>query len=189
MVTSRGMTKALFLYIVSQCLEIGLVIINVRTTRLPSTRLLRHVLNIQWKQHFTNQVLYAGLPRVSERVKNRRLRLAGHCRRSNEAGTNVVLWKPKHGYTSPGRPAPDCATILSENTELWLGELNTTMNDRETWRSFIKGSGVLPMDDEDEQWGYDKVSGHCSITVAFQCPKIFHLVIGQKDKKMKQNDS
>jgi len=67
------------------------------------TRLLRQMLNIDWRQHITNEELYADLPRISETIKKCRLRLAGHCWRSNEAAANLILWKPQHGQKKPGR--------------------------------------------------------------------------------------
>jgi len=33
------------------------------------TRLLRHMLNINWRQHMMNKELYADLPRISETIK------------------------------------------------------------------------------------------------------------------------
>jgi len=32
--------------------------------------LLRHTLNINWRQHITNEELYADLPRISETIKS-----------------------------------------------------------------------------------------------------------------------
>ena len=43
------------------------------------TRMLRMALNISWKRHLTNRELYRGLPTVPEKIRKRRLRLAGHC--------------------------------------------------------------------------------------------------------------
>ena len=43
------------------------------------TRLLRFCLNVSWKDKWTNKKLYHGLPKVTEKIKARRLRLAGHC--------------------------------------------------------------------------------------------------------------
>ena len=43
------------------------------------TRLLRHALNINWRQHVTNIELYRNLPKISDTIRKRRLRLAGHC--------------------------------------------------------------------------------------------------------------
>jgi len=89
------------------------------------TRLLRQTLNINWIQHITNEELYADLTRISETIKERRFRLAGHCWRSNEAAANLVLWKPQHWQKKPGRPKLDYATLLSEDTGLNVVELGT----------------------------------------------------------------
>ena len=43
------------------------------------TRMLRMVLNISWKQHVTYEELYGDLPKLSCKIKERRLRLARHC--------------------------------------------------------------------------------------------------------------
>ena len=42
------------------------------------TRLLRITINISWKDKVTNTQLYRGLPNISEVIKQRRLRPAGH---------------------------------------------------------------------------------------------------------------
>ena len=46
------------------------------------TRLLRSAINISWKAHMTNERLYGDLPKVSDKIKKRRLQFAGHCLRS-----------------------------------------------------------------------------------------------------------
>ena len=43
------------------------------------TRLLRMASNISWKEKLTNDKLYRGMPKISEIIKQRRMRLAGHC--------------------------------------------------------------------------------------------------------------
>ena len=40
------------------------------------TRMLRTALHVHWRQHMNNQELYRSLPRVSETICARRLRLA-----------------------------------------------------------------------------------------------------------------
>ena len=40
--------------------------------------------NVHWQQHINNQELYGSLPRVSETIRARRFRSAGHCARHNE---------------------------------------------------------------------------------------------------------
>ena len=42
------------------------------------TRILRMALNISWKDKINNITLYNGLSRISEVIKERRLKLAGH---------------------------------------------------------------------------------------------------------------
>ena len=46
------------------------------------TRMLRTVLNIHWNQFLTNEQLYGGLPKLSDKIRRRRLTFVGHCRRS-----------------------------------------------------------------------------------------------------------
>ena len=62
------------------------------------TRTLRAVLNISRSTHVTNKILYEGIPRVSEKITGRRMRLAGHCQRHRELpASKLVLWEPLHG--------------------------------------------------------------------------------------------
>ena len=65
------------------------------------TRLHRHALNINWRQHLTNVDLCGDLPKISSVTQQRRIRPAGHCCRSVETVANLILWKPKYGYRNP----------------------------------------------------------------------------------------
>jgi hypothetical protein len=57
--------------------------------------MLRMVTNVTWRDKVKNEVLFANLPRVSEKIRERRLRLAGQCIRHNELEANdLVLWEP-----------------------------------------------------------------------------------------------
>ena len=48
-------------------------------------------INISWKDKFTNIQLYKGMPKISEVIKQRRLRLAGHCiRHTDELAYNLI---------------------------------------------------------------------------------------------------
>ena len=100
------------------------------------TRMLRMAVNVSWKNHLTNEQLYGDLQKVSTKVRQRRLRLAGHCvRHSEEEASKLVLWQPTEGRPSRGRrrvtyidnPLQD--TVM-ENTQ----ELRESMIDRERWR-------------------------------------------------------
>ena len=73
------------------------------------TRMLHAVLNISKNTHVTNKILYEGIPRVSEKVAARRMRLAGHCQRHQELpASRLVLWEPTHGHRSRGRTTHMC---------------------------------------------------------------------------------
>ena len=42
------------------------------------TRILRMALNINWQEHRSNIEVYGDLPRVTYKIQQRRMRLAGH---------------------------------------------------------------------------------------------------------------
>ena len=62
------------------------------------TRLLRMALNVNWREHVTNAQLYDSLPPISEKIQQRRMRIAGHCIRHPEClASELVLWKALDG--------------------------------------------------------------------------------------------
>ena len=64
------------------------------------------VKNANWWQSITKKVIYAGLPRISTTIGERRLRFSGHCWRStNEVVSDLVSCEPKHGKRSVGGQA------------------------------------------------------------------------------------
>ena len=68
------------------------------------TSLLRTVFNVSWSEHLTNRELYGNLPKVTDKIRERRLKLAGHCvRHSEEVASNLVLWQPSQGKPNRGR--------------------------------------------------------------------------------------
>ena len=62
------------------------------------TRMLRMVLGISWKDKVSNITLYYGnLPRLSNKLRSRRLKMAGHCIRHPELLTShLVLCMVEH---------------------------------------------------------------------------------------------
>ena len=65
------------------------------------TRMLRTVVKIDPHEHVTN--LYNGLPKLSDRVAARRMKLAGHCHRHRKFSLiKLVLWEPNDGRRHPG---------------------------------------------------------------------------------------
>ena len=84
------------------------------------TRLLRTVFNVNWKQHITNKELYGSLHKVSEKIRDRRLRFAGHCCRSTEEPISRLLlsclWRPKHWKRKAGRPTITYTDVRQQDT-------------------------------------------------------------------------
>ena len=84
----------------------------------------------------TNQQLYGDLQKISDKIKERRLRFAGHCcRRADEAVSRLLLWSPKHGKRKPGRPSLTYIDQLQLDTGLEATEVRTAMLDRSVWRA------------------------------------------------------
>ena len=100
------------------------------------TRMLRMALNVSWKDKWTNERLYGNLPPVSSKVRNRRMKLAGHCvRHPEEEASKLVLWQPTIGQARRGRRAVTYIDTLMRDTNLASAdELKTAMMDREGWR-------------------------------------------------------
>jgi hypothetical protein len=108
------------------------------------TRMLRMALNVSWEDHIRNVDLYDTLPRVTDKIRARRMRLAGHCVRHPElAASGLILWEPKHGTRSRGRPTATYVDTLKRDTGLSnTNEIRTLMEDRDQWRAAIRNSRV-----------------------------------------------
>ena len=60
--------------------------------------MLRTALNVSWSDLVANKDLYGHLPNVSSKIRERRMRAAGHfVRVKEEEASKVVLWQPQHG--------------------------------------------------------------------------------------------
>ena len=60
---------------------------------------------------------YGDLPKVSDKIKKRRLHFAGHCLRSSgQVVSDLVLWKPVHGKRGAGRPIMTYVDLLCVRT-------------------------------------------------------------------------
>ena len=107
------------------------------------TRMLRMALNInQYMMRITNSELYGNLPKVSSKVAQRRLRLAGHAQRHPELTLHsVLLWEPLHGRAGRGRPRQTYIDTLRADTGLQdTRDIANIMEHRERWRDIIHGS-------------------------------------------------
>ena len=100
--------------------------------------MLRAVLDLSWKQHPTKQRLYGSLPPISQTIKERRARFAGHCWRSKaEIISDVLLWAPKHGYNSQGGQSKNYINQLCEDADCHPDDLPDMMDDRAMWRERV----------------------------------------------------
>ena len=55
--------------------------------------ILRMVLNIHWTHYIKKEILYGTLERLSNKIRRRRLKFAGHClQREDEVVSDLVLW-------------------------------------------------------------------------------------------------
>ena len=96
------------------------------------TRMLTHAYDISWESHPTNKSLYGTLPRVSEKVRQRRLTLAGHVSRHEEPAGRLLLWSLS-AKKRIGRPFFTLKNIIEEETNLSGQDLLTAMADRQRW--------------------------------------------------------
>ncbi|XP_015753298.1 PREDICTED: uncharacterized protein LOC107333054 [Acropora digitifera] len=100
------------------------------------TRMLRTALGIHWSQHMTNEDLYGDRPKITDKIRPRRLKFAGHCRtQEDELVSKLVLWLPTHGQRKQGRPPLTYIDTLRQETGLEVDELDTCMQNRAVWRS------------------------------------------------------
>ena len=92
--------------------------------------------------HVTNEKLYAGLPKLSDKLRSRRLGIAGHCvRHHEEAARQTILWEPTHGKSRRGAPCMNYVTLLKKDTGLDnTHEIETVMLCRETWSEVARCS-------------------------------------------------
>ena len=92
--------------------------------------------NISWKEKLTNDTLYRGMPKISEIIKKRRMRLAGHCvNHPEEVAHNLILWTPKHSIRIRGRQSTTFIETIKHDCECEEVELRKLMMDREIWKS------------------------------------------------------
>ena len=88
------------------------------------------VKNVTWRQRITNEVLYAGLPRISTTIRESRLRFSGHCWRSkNEVVSSLVLCEPKHDKRSVGGQSSTFVDLLEADTGVPRDCLPAAMDD------------------------------------------------------------
>ena len=112
------------------------------------TRLLRSALNISWRDHVSNDILWC-TSKTSSKIRERRMRLAGHCvRYKEEEASKLVLWNPStRGRVNRGkRKTTYIDTLLKDTGFENENEIKTAMLDREGWKRRTHGvwAGARP---------------------------------------------
>ena len=113
------------------------------------TKLLRRVFNVRWRDHVSNTDLYGQLPLLSQTIRQRRLRFAGHCiRAENQPVTNLLFWSPSNGKRGQGAGIKTFPKLLREDTNLSSNqEIRCLMGNRLLWRQRVNNILVSSTDD------------------------------------------
>ena len=105
------------------------------------TRLLRRALNITWRSHTTNKVLYGNIPYITTTICKRRMKFAGHMQRhDDQPAHHLLFWTPPYGKRYRGRPFLTYPDVLRRDTKLSAVDLGVTMMDRDKWRAVVEDS-------------------------------------------------
>ena len=103
------------------------------------TRMLRAIFNKSWRDHPTNVELYGNIPPISKLIRERRVRFAGHCLRSEEEiVSKVLLWKSNRGKTNVGRPTKTYVDQLKVDVDLGIEDMTNAMKDRTVWKRIVE---------------------------------------------------
>ena len=100
--------------------------------------MIRVVENISWKDFVNNNTLYGDLPKVTDTLRVKRLRLAGHIWRGNEVVKELLFWEPTQGSRSRGRPAITYVDQLLSDTGLSKRDIQRGMDNREMYKRVMK---------------------------------------------------
>ena len=112
--------------------------------------LLCYALNISWKDKIPNIVLYEGISKISDRLRERRLKFAGHCFRcyqfTPQPIMDLILWRYKGKVARGASNRQTFIKLLCEDRGLSfkMSDIDTSitslkieMRNRATWRSIV----------------------------------------------------
>ena len=77
--------------------------------------------------------LYGHLPPITQTIRERQTRHAGHCWRSSKLISDMLLWAPTHGRTRPSRPTKTYIEQLCKDSGCHAEDLPRAMSDRGEW--------------------------------------------------------
>ena len=102
--------------------------------------MLRVALIVSWEDHLRNFDLYDNLPRLSDKIRHRRMRPTGHCVQHPELTiSELIICECSHGTRTRGGPHATFLGTLKRDTGLnSASEIQTLMEDRNEWRAAIR---------------------------------------------------
>ena len=78
------------------------------------------------------------LPPISETIRDRKLRFAGHCYQAKtELVSDMIIWQPTHGRRSHSRPAKTYFDQLTEDNDCDPETLPVLLTDRDNWKESV----------------------------------------------------
>ena len=81
--------------------------------------MLRIAMDVPTRDRIRNEGQYGKLPKVTDKINERRLGLAGHCNRHSELEVcNMILWEPSQGRSSRGSSRLTYMEQLKKDTGL-----------------------------------------------------------------------
>ena len=100
--------------------------------------LLRWLLH-KYAQDGVQRYMKGYLPRITTKIRKRRLQMAEHCVRHPElAASNLVLWEPTQGRASRGSQSLTFIDQLLRDTSLkTAADIRTCMEYRDVWRVIV----------------------------------------------------
>jgi hypothetical protein len=108
------------------------------------SRLLRYALNIKWTAKVTNVLVFKDLPKISDRLRIRRLTFIGHCYRSGESApqpiTDVLFFKCHPELKRKRGNYSNYIRLLHTDMGPKFNDeqvLKDNISDREHWRKLI----------------------------------------------------
>ena len=117
------------------------------------TKLLRYALNESWKDHMKDVDLYGKLPRISIRLRKRRMMFAGHCWRSidsaNQPVRELLFWSVPDGVQKPGNWTTYVKVLLEDyggykvikkNLTGAINQIQSAMENRMEWKKIVKSA-------------------------------------------------
>ena len=110
------------------------------------TRMLRMALNVDWKLLQNNKKVYGKLPRVTSRIQERRMKLAGHIQRHDDlVAHRLLLWEPLRGCRTRGGQKITFVDNIRRDVGLSdTDEIGRLMGDRKLWRDRIRSRTLKP---------------------------------------------